>query len=523
MANMTNNTGITECGKEEVSQPADAVNSTTDHSNCSSVIPNTSNATTEPAAVINICSQFNVVGTNCEVLIYCKRVSASLSIAGCLFAIALLLFYKRNLQFTQRLILNLMLAALLEAISFFLVDIPEPSTPFCNIQAPWLLFCLWAVLLWILFITINILMKIIWSKTLKRYELFLTFCCWCIPVIIACIPKLAGVYGPEGPWCWFHKDMVYWKIGLWYFWAVLAFIVVCALVAAKKCRKGTNALETSLYSYFTRHESELIQDVHILRAHHAIYFIMVLVLFPLVNDVYFHMNKEYIISLLLLQTLSLPFIGGAITVSFALDKSTRYVLHPKVIAEVLRRRFKVFEELWKPDRSQSCDTFLIDIFVSSTSGEMSRDSSSRDSGSRDSGFSSFHDKRSTGESLAVIIEEIKKKKSKHESSSTSTNETDDMPKHNEETMDDNIDSDEGIFEMFQENYSLKDKTHYTMKPSIHTDGNNEITEHDLNTTHAYKSEDADDEENIHRIKVVGYNWFVEEKENNEQGMDESTC
>ena len=403
--------------------------------------------------IANLCTQFNVAGNNCHILIYCKRVSASLSIVGCLFTITILLFYKRNQQFTQRLILNLSIAALLEAVGFFLVDIPEATDLRCSIQAVWLLFSLWAILLWVLFITLNIIIKIIMSNTLKGFELIISFGCWGIPGIITCIAVIAEVYGPTGPWCWLPKEQFNWKIGLWYAWAVTSLVVVTILVIVKKCLKGTKAIEGSLYNYFHRRQ-KLIPDIHILRAFHSVFFIAVLILFPIVNDIYFEVYGEYNFTLYLLQTITVPSIGAAVTLSFLSDKSTRYVLHPKVIAEALRRRFTILDELWnQKDRAQSCDTFLTDIFVSSTSVDTTRENEAHemrpreDVNVRDSGFMSLDSKRETLDSLGVITEEWGHCVRETDINTDNRTAIEDGVEQDKDKLNVDRDSDEGIYEM----------------------------------------------------------------------------
>ena len=361
----------------------------------------------------SICSLYTSMhGDYCEALIYCERVSASLSIFGCIITLAILLFYKRYMEYSQRLILNLCVAALLEAICFYfvnkdstvLIGTDGQSTTICILQAAWMLYCLWAVLLWTLFIAVNLLLNIVWSKSLKKFELLLSFCCWAIPGIIISIPFFVDeyqtgstLYAPSGPWCWINDDHLYWKIGLWYAWAFVSFVGLFVLIVYKNCRRGITSAEGALYFSFKWQTPVVIHDIHIIRAHHAIFFFLIIVLFPIINDIYYAIHHEYVFSLVLLEALSVPFVGGAITVSFMIDKSTRYVLHPKVISEILRRRFKVIEELFREERTTSCDTFMIDIFASQTSGEAS---------SRESTASHYLERHGNAELLDILKDEI---------------------------------------------------------------------------------------------------------------------
>ena len=361
----------------------------------------------------SICSLYTSMhGDNCYALIYVERVSASLSICGCIITLAILLFYKRYMEYSQRLILNLCVAALLEAVCFYFIDkdsairVGSDGQPksICILQAAWLLYCLWAVLLWTMFIAVNLLLNIVWAKSLKTFEVFLSFCCWGIPGIIISIPffideyqKHYILYAPSGPWCWINDDHLYWKIGLWYSWAFIAFVGLFVLIVYKNCRRGTTSAEGALYFSFKWQQPVVIHDIHIIRVHHAVFFFLIVVLFPFINDIYYAIHHEYVFALVLLEALSVPFVGGAITVSFMIDKSTRYVLHPKVIAEILRRRFKVIEELFREERTTSCDTFMIDIFASTTSGEAS---------SRESTASHYLERHGNAELLDILKDEI---------------------------------------------------------------------------------------------------------------------
>ena len=378
-------------------------------------LPTIKNVTNETSIEnkTTICSLYSSMeGDYCGALIYCERVSASLSIFGCIVTLAILLFYKRYMEYSQRLILNLCVAALLEAICFYfvnkdstvLIETDGQSTTICILQAAWMLYCLWAVLLWTLFIAVNLLLNIVWSKSLKKYELVLSFLCWAIPGIIVSIPFFfdeyqtgSTLYSPSGPWCWVNDDYLLWKIGLWYAWAFISFVGLFVLIVYKNCKRGVTSAEGALYFSFKWQTPVVIHDIHIIRAHHAIFFFLILVLFPFINDIYYAIHHEYVFSLVLLEALSVPFVGGAITVSFMIDKSTRYVLHPKVISEILRRRFKVIEELFREERTTSCDTFMIDIFASQASGEAS---------SRESTASHYFERHGNAELLDILKDEI---------------------------------------------------------------------------------------------------------------------
>lgn len=352
-------------------------------------------------------TSFPIKTDDWDALIFCKRASASLSAVGCIFTLFVLIFYKRYMQFTQRLIIHLCIAAFLEAIGFFFLDrhATEANSDMCKFQASWLQYCLWAILLWTLFIAINLLFNIMWEKTLKKFEVPFSLCCWGLPFIIMCIPFFitpykpydqASHYGPSGPWCWLDKDLIYWKIGLWYGWACLSSLGIFVLIVVKNCKRGTHAIEGALYFNFKWDQPTIIRDLHIIRAHHAVFFFLILVVFPFVNDVYYHIHCDYLFALLLLESLSVPFFGGAVTVSFLLDKSTRYVLHPKVITEMLRRKFKIFDEWLSKERTTSCDTFMIDMFASTTSGDAS---------SRESVNSHFLERHFNTDFLDIIREE----------------------------------------------------------------------------------------------------------------------
>lgn len=359
-----------------------------------------SDNTTEPVTSENECnsSLFPVNTEEWEAVTYCKHASASISIIGCVFTLFVLVFYKRYQQFTQRLIMNLCVAAILEAACFFFVSShPDIGQNLCKLQAAWLQYCLWAVLLWTGLIAINLMLNIMWNKTVKKYELMCTLFCWGFPFVTMSIPLNYGenYYGPSGPWCWLGSDRIYWKIGLWYSWAFVSFVAIFLLIVVKNCKPGTHATEGALYFNFKQQQA-VIQDIHIMRAHHAVFFFLILVLFPFVNDIYFVIHCNYSLALLLLESLSVPFVGGAITVSFLLDKSTRYVLHPKVITEMLRRRFKIIDEWFEKERTTSCDTAMIDIFASTTSGEAS---------SRESVNSHFLDRHGNTDLLDIIREE----------------------------------------------------------------------------------------------------------------------
>ena len=281
---------------------------------------------------------------HCEWLKLCKRFSASFSIVGCIFTIFIIWLFKKYTEFSQRMIIHLSIATLLQAIFYVLVDIVLEATVMCKMQGALLQFIAWVILLWILSIIFNLLWNVIWMKNLEKYERRISLLCWGLPIVIAGVPFADNAYAPAGAWCW-YKNSFAWMFGSWYVWSQssFVFIFVSIVVITYKLRKVSKDLVGTIDDDFTRRKQSIKEAVRTLRLYPIAYFLVIL--FPTIHRIQNvvegspeHHRGKFI--LVLLHSLTDPLDGAIITLVFVMDKRTRQVLNLKFMREAWKKKFE---------------------------------------------------------------------------------------------------------------------------------------------------------------------------------------
>lgn len=277
------------------------------------------------------CTLFPGEDDKCVVLKYCKLVSSTLSIAGSLFTIAIVIFFKKYKAFTQRMIANLSMASMLVGIGYIIDEFEDEATIFCKFQAALLTYSLWCILLWIVCILANLYRRIITGLDWRRKEIVITTMCWTIPLVFMTIPFVGDAYGPAGLWCWIMNS-VGWRFGIWYIWDMLSIVVffgvmihvVYVLLKITRSKRSSNGV---------LHLQTLHEDIRILRLYPVVYFIVHL--FPIIHRIEDAMHG-YSFATMLLHTLTGPFVGAAVAIVFVLDKNTTKLLNRKGIRKAIQ-------------------------------------------------------------------------------------------------------------------------------------------------------------------------------------------
>ena len=280
----------------------------------------------------------------CDWLTRTKRISASLSIIGCLSTMCIVWLYRKYTEFTQRMIIHLSIATLLQAIIFLLVDIEKESTPLCKAQGALLQFSSCVILLWIISIIVNMLWNVIWLRIIDKYEPVITLICWGLPMIIATIPFTDDAYAPAGAWCW-YKNSIGWMFGTWYAWSLASFVflfISIAVITYKIRSRSKDVVGTFDAENYSRRKS-IREAVHTLRIYPIAYFLVIL--FPTLHRLQNIIegspddhNSRYVLALL--HSLAGPLDGAVITLVFVLDRRTRQVLKPKYIWKAFKKKFQ---------------------------------------------------------------------------------------------------------------------------------------------------------------------------------------
>ncbi|XP_065840851.1 cyclic AMP receptor-like protein A [Oscarella lobularis] len=302
----------------------------------------------------------------CDAILVTRRVTASLSIVGCLFVIGIILLFRKYKFFVQRLILWLSLASLCDAIAYAMGDVHERGDPFCIFQAFWMTYFDWSVLLWVSCICFNLFWNVIKFRKTNHLEGVYHVVCWAFPLLMACIPFSQGnTYGPAGVWCWISEGYDHMRFGVWYgplfaiLFIMISVYIYIIIVINKRAKMWTGTYDPEA----ERRKALLKEDVKPLRIYPFVY--LALNVFPLINRIQNAASKgdkdNPIFALALLHALSSPLQGALNAIVFGLDKETVSKLNWVQFKAALTRNrgdVKIYEPARKPviDASDSSDS-----------------------------------------------------------------------------------------------------------------------------------------------------------------------
>ena len=190
---------------------------------------------------------------------------SALTVLACLFALSIIIIYKKWQFFTQRLIIYLITSTMLISLTRSLARVSYDGTftdthkGFCRFIAyasqntVWMPFCA------ILSITIYLFLAIVCNRRTDKYEVAYILFIFAFPWTFNWIPLIDNTYGRAGAWCWirsvdidtcetlqFGRSL---QIALYYvplfvsllIQIILYLIILCKLYRNKRRWKGTNA------------------------------------------------------------------------------------------------------------------------------------------------------------------------------------------------------------------------------------------------------------------------------------------
>ena len=265
-----------------------------------------------------------------------RAVSGSISFFASLFVIFLILYFKKYIIFTQRLILYLSISSMLNGLSIALQGanyFPDnmASTRYCICAGFFDQVTLWSVLLSISSITVDLYLNVV-TKRQNHYEILYIFLIFIVPLIFNWIPFIKLTYGRAGPWCWikkFNSDctinvfakvlfVLLWYLPLFVFIVVLVFVysrIYFAIQKTKRSYQGT-------YNPKSRQLAKMMQNEFKPLIWFPIIFV-VLNIFPIANRLTDLIKDEPFLPLWFLDAILSPLQGALVTLVYALDPETR--------------------------------------------------------------------------------------------------------------------------------------------------------------------------------------------------------
>ena len=268
-----------------------------------------------------------------------STIVAALSAIACFFVIFGIVYSKKYLFFTQRLILYLGIAASLYATaeilrlhSIFFDTEEDWQSKLCEVSGFLEQFTAWCQLLAVSFITLNVLVQIVSGRTLERVEPLIVVTIFLFPISFNWIPFINDTYGRAGAWCWIrdiNEDCSvtefgqYLRFALWFvpLYTILFLLVLCFFVILCKIRSHNRRWEG-------RYDPDAVQQREMMRREvwpllwYPAFFIL-LNIFPLANRVQGAFSPtDPVLTLWILQAICSPLQGGFVSVAYALDSET---------------------------------------------------------------------------------------------------------------------------------------------------------------------------------------------------------
>ena len=284
---------------------------------------------------------------------------ACVSALACILVTAEIVYFKKYLFFTQRLILYLSIAAILNATA----EILRLHSVFFNTDSGWQKrFCMasgffeqnttWWQLLAVAAITLSVFMKVVCSRRPEKLEVLFPVLIFILPLTFNWIPFLHYMYGQAGAWCWImdiHTDCsrsvfgLYLRFVLWYvpLYVILVILLITYFIILFKIR----SLKQKWHGRFDPDAEEqremMAKEVRPLLWYPVFY--LVLNLFPLANRIQGAVSTHPVLVLWLMQAVSSPLQGGFVSVAYALDSETIRRLNCMRVMSTCRRSPQVRE------------------------------------------------------------------------------------------------------------------------------------------------------------------------------------
>lgn len=259
----------------------------------------------------------------CDALIIVRRISASLSLLGCLGIIFIIWLFRRYQFFSQRLIVDLCISGILVSVSHFMGGLREDGAS-CNFEAFFLTLCEWCRLLWISCITCNIFMNAVCMKSTENFECAYHVISWSVPFLVAIVPLFGDYYGPAGAWCWVPESYPHWRLAIWYapFFSEVSLQLLIVIIIMISTRRRAQKWEGTYNPELERAKQVMKEEVKPLSGYPLVYLLTSVV--PVITgmrDIVHPSERSF--SLCVLDNLLAPLTGFLNIIVFGLDRDTR--------------------------------------------------------------------------------------------------------------------------------------------------------------------------------------------------------
>jgi len=215
-----------------------------------------------------------------------------------------------------RLIFSLILCNFLEACAnLFSLGVYNHEVQLygeCYAQGTLLQFASVATFGWVLVITLNLYLVVVFNKNKFFFEYIYHGFVWGFAILAAGVPWSNKAYGIAGLWCWIIWDYQVYRFALYYiplFLVIIAIIVLYSLIYV--------SVLASLKVQGTQTDKGAIQLLTKLRAYPIVFF--VLYAFSIANRIYDWASPDDSFPLYVLESLTTPLIGFVNSIIYLSD------------------------------------------------------------------------------------------------------------------------------------------------------------------------------------------------------------
>ena len=283
-----------------------------------------------------------------------SSISGTLSVVACLVVIVVILLFKKFVYFTQRLILYLSIAALLNAVSVVLrlhrvVDLGGgggSTHGLCVFTAALDQMTAWSELIAISCVTVNLLLSVLLLRSVEKLEWVYLALIFVSPLLFNWIPFVKSSYGEAGAWCWIRNqdedcgDFRFGNVLRFILWFVPLYVILFGLLVAYGviiCR--VQRLHFLWHGKFDpevkRKREQIRSEFRPLIWYPVLY--LFLNVFPLMNRIHDGTTSEPELGLWVLHAIFSPLKGGCVALAYGLDTETVRRLCTSCIFQYFRK------------------------------------------------------------------------------------------------------------------------------------------------------------------------------------------
>lgn len=281
--------------------------------------------------------------TNFKILAGLRASVGFVSFLCCAAVIFVIVLFKKYSFFSQRLILNIAVAAMVHSLSYTTArvnyyTVREIDDPYCYFGGIFNHYTAAVELISIWFTTINIFSVGIFRRNISKFEPAYYVTTYTLPLLWFWVPVWLKAYGTTGGWCGIKildvdcqpfRPSAYIQFGIWFIplYVSTAVILLMLVAVAIKFVRSLHRWHGRFDPVADAAKQALKNEISPLIIYPILY--LLLNTFSFVSQIHRALNPNTrSVVLPYLRVLTSPFRGAFIAVVFALDKDTRTRLNP---------------------------------------------------------------------------------------------------------------------------------------------------------------------------------------------------